>query len=112
MLGYYDNFPEIIHGFARFSFTLSSNEVQRSIAIASHKLNKEKIVLKDMGFSFPAVSEVSFGFGVGENTDFTFLDKTESSKLEKTIERSELVCLDFLCSLKYHLADFQRKTQH
>lgn len=105
MLGRYENFPQNIHGLARFSYRASAKKVQWAVASALYRLSQGKFRLKEIGYSSPAECEVGFEFGVGEEVSFTFLDEGEVKRLELAIGKEVLAFLDFLCALRYHLFD-------
>ena len=105
MLGHYENFPQIIHGIARFTYRAPRGKIQQAIMSTLYRLNKEKCRLKKIVYSSSPSCEVDFEFGVGEDSVFTFLDKSELSILEAEIAKKSLVFLDFLCVLQYHVVD-------
>jgi len=105
LLGHYKNFPRIIHGIARFSYSASRGKVQQAIASAFCQLNREKCRLKEIAYSSSPRCEVDFEFGVGEESIFTFLNKSELSVLETEIAKKALLLLDFLCVIQYHVVD-------
>jgi hypothetical protein len=105
VLGHYENFPRIIHGVARFSYSASRGKVQQTIASAFYQLNREKSELREIAYSTSPSCEVDFELGVGEENIFTFLDKSELGVLETEIAKKVLLFLDFLCVLQYHVVD-------
>ncbi|MFQ6068633.1 MAG: hypothetical protein ACE5KD_03720 [Candidatus Bathyarchaeia archaeon] len=109
MLGRYENFPNIIHGIARFSYRASQKKAQLAIVSAFYQLNRKKCRLKDIAYLFPPTYEVKFEFGIGEDITFTFLDENELNTLETKITKKALMFLDFLCVLQYHIIDKSRK---
>lgn len=105
LLGYYENFPETIHGIARFTYKASQRKIQKAIVSAFHKLNKERRQHEEVAHYPSPNCVVDFELGVGEDNVFTFLDGNELSILEAEINKKTLVFLDFLCILQYHVAD-------
>jgi len=103
LLGRYENFPEAIHGVARFTHRLSVRKLQQAILHALHRLNQE---IHDLDAIAPFSSlkcEVSFEFGVAEDNLFNYLDKEELDSLQRAIVKRALPILDFLCVVRYHV---------
>jgi hypothetical protein len=105
MLGRYENFPEIIHGVARFTYRASTRKAQQAIATAFCQLNQRRCRFEEIAHSSTPNCEVDFELGIGENSDFTFLDDDESNRLKAEVARRTLAFLDFLCILQYHVID-------
>ncbi|MGB9134958.1 MAG: hypothetical protein WCC63_05185 [Candidatus Bathyarchaeia archaeon] len=103
MLGHYENFPDTVHGVTHFTHTTSLKAVQQVIVVALGQLNQKKCSLEEVARSVGPRCEVDFEVGVGEETNFTFLDDSEMERLEREISRKALPLLDFLCVLQYHL---------
>lgn len=103
MLGYYENFPEVIHSIAQFTYGSTTKKLQEAILQTFHKLNQET-------FSSEAVSpipsskfEVSFEFGVAEGDAFNYLDEEELDRFQKIIAKETPSILDFFCVIRYHI---------
>lgn len=105
MLGHYENFPETVHGIARFTHKASAKRVQQSIVATFCRLNRRKCRLEELAHYSTPTCEVDFELGFGEGTEFIFLDKDESVRLEVEIAKRPLLFLDFLCILQYHVVD-------
>jgi len=110
LLGRYENFPEVVHSVARFTYHSTERKLQQAILCALHQLNQEKYDLDAMTpFSTPKC-EVSFEFGVAEGTTFNYLDREELEKLQKDIKKEALLTLDVFCVVRYHtLKEGRRK---
>lgn len=109
MLGHYENFPETIHGIARFTYKASSQVVQQAIVQALYQLGQGKCKLEEITHSSTPNCEVALEFGIGEEVTFTFLDRNEVGRLEAEIAGKQLALLDFLCALQYHVIDESKK---
>jgi hypothetical protein len=109
LLGRYENFPEIIHGVARFTCESPIRRVQQTILAALHNLNHEVFGLSAVTPHLPQKCEVSFELGVAEDFDFNFLDKKELDRFQKSIVEKELSTLDFFCVVRYHVVNNRRK---
>lgn len=103
MLGRYENFPEVIHGVARFTHRLSVRKLQQAILHALHRLNQETCDLDAIAPFSSLKCEVSFEFGVAEGIVFNYLDEEELGRLQRYIVRRALPILDFLCVVRYHV---------
>jgi hypothetical protein len=109
LLGRYKNFPEIIHGVARFTCKSSIDRVQQSILSALHNLNQEICDLIAVTPHLPQKCETSYEFGVAEDVDFNFLDKKELDRLQRSIVEKSLSILDFFCVARYHVVNDKGK---
>lgn len=103
MLGHYENFPETIHGVARFAHRLSARKFQQVILQTFHRLNQEPYPLNVITPFFSLKCDVSFEFGVADGIEFNYLDKEEMDKFQKRIVKRALPLLDFLCVVRYHV---------
>jgi hypothetical protein len=103
MLGRYQNFPEIIHGMARFTFLSSQQELQRAILQTMHRLNHKAYSLKDLTPFRTSECEVSFEFGVAEDMTFNYLDKEELERISKRVETKPLRVIDVFSVIRYHV---------
>jgi len=109
LLGRYENFPEVIHGVARFSCESSAREVQEAILSALHHLNKEVGGLSAITPHLPQKCEVSFEVGVAEDFNFNFLDAEELDRFRRSMIEKELSTLDFFCVVRYHIINDRGK---
>ncbi len=103
LLGRYENFPEVIHGVARFSCQSSPTKVQQEILSTFHKLNEQAFSLRDITTISYSQCEVSFEFGVADGVEFAYLDAEELDKMQRSIAREALQTLDFFCVIRYHI---------
>ena len=103
LLGSYENFPEVIHGVARFTCQSSPKKVQQEIVRTFHKLNEQAFNLKDIATISYSQCEVSFEFGVADGIAFGYLDAEELDKMQKSIDREISQALDFFCVVRYHI---------
>ena len=109
MLGRYENFPEVIHGVARFTFKSPVKKVQQAILRALQQLNQEVCGLNAVTSHSLLDIEVSFEVGVAEDVDFNYLDTEELDRFQKSIAEKELSILDFFCVVRYHVVNDKRK---
>jgi len=109
LLGRYKNFPEVIHGVARFTFESPIKNVQQAILCALQQLNQEVCSLNAVTLHLPADIEVSFEAGVAEDVEFNYLDGEELDRFQKSIVEKELPILDFFCVVRYHVVNARGK---
>jgi hypothetical protein len=105
LLGRYENFPEVIHGVARFSCESSVREVQEAILSTLHRLNKEVGGLSAITPHLPQKCEGSFEVGVAEDFNFNFLDAEELDRFRRSMVEKELSMLDFFLVARYHVVN-------
>jgi hypothetical protein len=103
MIGHYENFPETVHGVARFKYATPLRNVQEMLAATLSQLNQTRCGLEEIARSTGPCCEVDFEVGIGEETTFTLLDGSEVERLGREISRKPLPLMDFLCILQYHL---------
>ena len=109
MLGRYENFPEIIHGVARFICKSSIRKVQQAVLVALYNLNHEVSGLSAVTPHLSQECEVSFELGVAEDFNFNFLDKKELDKFQRSIVEKKLSTIDFFFVVRYHVVDEREK---
>jgi len=109
LLAQYENFPETIHGAARFAYRSSIRKVEQAIFSALHQLNGKTYSINDIT-PFPSSKcEVSFEFGVAEGVTFDYLGDEELERFQKTIGQKALPMLDFFCVIRYHVAKEEKR---
>ena len=109
MLAQYENFPETVHGVARFAYRSSIRKVEQTIFYVLHQLNGKTHSLSEIT-SFPSSKcEVSFEFGVAEGVTFNYLGNEELEKFQKTISQKALPMLDFFCVIRYHVVKEEKR---
>jgi len=109
LLAQYENFPETIHGVARFAYRSSIRKVEQTIFCALHQLNMETHSLNDIT-PFPSSKcEISFEFGVAEGVTFNYLGSEELEKFQKTTGQKALPMLDFFCVVRYHIVREEKR---
>ena len=109
LLGYYENFPDVIHGVARFTCKFSKSKVQHVILRTLHKLNEQVFSLEDIATFSPSQCEVSFEFGIADGIEFSYLDEEELNRLRKGIVKKAPPALDFFCVVRYHIVKNERR---
>ncbi|KPV61449.1 MAG: hypothetical protein AOA65_2266 [Candidatus Bathyarchaeota archaeon BA1] len=109
LLGYYEGFPENVHGVAQFTHRISIRKLQQIILFILHQLNQDTWTLSDITPFSLSKCEVSFEFGVAEGTVFNYLDEEELDKFEKSIAEKALPILDFFCVVRYHTINKEGK---
>jgi len=109
LLGRYENFPQVVHGIARFTFPSSTQQLQNAIVEVAHQLNHEVYSVKDFTKFLTSKCEVSFEFGIAEDMSFNYLDKEELERFKKQIETKPLRIIDIFSVIRYHIANTKGK---
>lgn len=102
MLGRYENFPQVIHGVARFTFPSSTRQMQKAILEVAHQLNHEAHNVREFTPFLTSDFQVSFEFGVAEGMTFNYLDKEELERFQDLIETKPLRVMDLFSVIRYH----------
>lgn len=111
MLGYYENFPEVVHGVAQFSHSLSSSVLQHTILQTLHRLNHEPHKIGEVTPLAPSQCDASFEFGLAEVSTFNYLDRDEVDRALKTVSKKALETLDFFCAIRYHATSKEKRSR-
>ncbi|MFB0567709.1 MAG: hypothetical protein ACETVM_03905 [Candidatus Bathyarchaeia archaeon] len=109
MLGRYENFPQVIHGIARFTFPSSKQQLQKAILEVAHQLNHEVYRVKDFTPFLTSNCRVSFEFGIAEDMTFSYLDKEELERFRKQIETKPLRIIDIFSVIRYRIINTKGK---
>lgn len=109
MLGRYENFPQVIHGTARFTFPTSTQQLQQAILEMAHQLNHEVYSVKDFTPFLTSNCQVSFEFGIAEDVMFNYLDKEELERFQRQIEGKPLRVIDIFSVIRYHTVNAKGK---
>jgi len=106
LLGYYVNFPKLIHRKAIFQTKYTTRTLQKTIIQTLYKLNNYEATFEEIikHLSAPSVTKckVNFDFGIAEELTFTYLNEKETRNLEKMIHKKPLQVLDLLCIIRYY----------
>ncbi|MFB0567701.1 MAG: hypothetical protein ACETVM_03865 [Candidatus Bathyarchaeia archaeon] len=109
MLGRYENFPQVIHGIARFTFPTSTQQLQQAILEVVHQLNHKACSMKDFTPFLTSNCQVSFEFGIAEDMAFNYLDKEELGRFQKQIETKPPRIIDIFLVVRYHTINAKGK---
>jgi len=110
MVGVYNNFPKTVHKIVVFAASTSERRLQRALIEAFHKLNNGTFKLDEVATPSVPQCTVIFEFGIGEESDFTYLDSEEKDRLLKMIEKKLFPLMDFLCVIRYYKTQNGKKT--
>jgi len=102
LLGNYENFPENVHGIGVFQYQEPTMRVQQAILFALHQLNHEIYNVDNVIPYLKQNYKVGFEFGVAEDYDFNFLDKSELERCVRKVIEKEQETLDFFFVVRYH----------
>lgn len=111
LLGYYENFPETIHGIVRFTHNLPYQKVQQVMLSTFHQLNKEIYELNAITrFVSTHNCQTSFEFGVAEGAVFNYLDKEELDRFHRRLAKNPMSTIDVFCVVRYHIVNKKKRT--
>ena len=110
MLGRYDNFPKSVHNISDFLTPSKLKKLQTAIVEALYKLNSQTFALEEVTTPSTPECNVTFEFGVAEDSDFNYLNPEERDKLLKTIQKRPFSILDYFCLVRYCKRKMDKKT--
>ena len=110
MLGHYEHFPNAIHGSSRFITSTSTKVIQETLMKTLFTINDETFKLEDITYPTVPNCTVIFEFGIAEGNGFNYLTAEETNKSLKTLRKTPLRMLDFLCDIRYYRNPEKRKT--
>jgi len=102
MLGLYENFPSTAHAIMKYIRLTSNRSLQQKLTETLHDLNTQTFSLEKVTDASIPECLASFEFGIAEANDFNYLDDEEAHKVLKTVSRTPLQVMDFLCVVRYH----------
>lgn len=109
MLGFYENFPEIIHGIAQFATHLPNKKLQQALTETLLALNDETFSLEDIGDPSIPSCTVNFESGIAEGIDFNYIDREQAERMSKTLSKNPFQTMDFLCIARYYKVTEEKK---
>ena len=110
MLGFYENFPINVHKIVNFTISISSKRLQQELTQALYRLNNETLSLEEITNPSLPQCKVVFEYGIGESTNFDYLDDEETNKVQKVIKKKPFQIMDFFCALRYYEMRNEKKT--
>lgn len=109
MLGLYENFPATVHKAAHFASLASNKRLQQKLAETLQRLSTETLTLESVTDPSIPQGTVSFEFGIGEASNFNYLDSEQAARLSKAISGKPLQIMDFFCAARYHRSQSERE---
>jgi hypothetical protein len=109
-LGTYEHFPINIHKTTIFLTSIPTKKLQQTLIQTVNKMNKEKFSSKDVGIPSLSQCTVILEFGIAETSSFNYLDKEETNKGLKAIQKKPFQFMDFFCALRYYTIRNEKKT--
>jgi hypothetical protein len=110
MLGLYENFPSTAHRIMKYAKLTSNRSLQQKLTQTLHALNAQTFSLEKVTDASIPECLASFEFGIAQANDFNYLDNEENEKVLKTVSRTPLQVMDFLCVVRYHRLRGENKT--
>jgi len=109
MLGLYENFPKNVHRTARFTTQISSKRLQQTLIQMFHKMNGKTLNLEDIADPSVPQCTVILEFGIAEADNFNYLDREETNRVLKAVEKKPLQVMDFYCAIRYYKTQNEKK---
>jgi hypothetical protein len=110
LLGFYQDFPEIPHAKATFTSGAPSKMLQKAIANVAGDLNTQEFALDTIAHATVGNCNIGFELGIAETTTFNYLTSEEINRFLKSLTKRENVLnVDLLCIVKYHLAAGEKR---
>ncbi len=109
MLGVYDGFPENAIDATYFAVKASSKELQQALIKTLFKLNNENLNLETVTYPIMHQCSIGFEFGIADGKIFTYVDADRMNELMKNIKKQPFQIMDFLCAMRYHKTQGERK---
>jgi len=110
MLGFYENFPINVHKIVHFGASVSKKRLQGALTHVLCKLNDETFSLEDVAHPSVPQCTVIFEFGIAEANNFNYLDKEETNRILKSINKKPFKIMDFFCAIRYYKTQNRKKT--
>ena len=110
MLGFYDNFPVIIHRTESFTTSLSSRKLQQRLISAFHEINSRNFSFKEIAYPIVPGCTIIFEAGLAEAENFTFIDEEETKKVLSALRKAPFRTMDFFCAVRYYKGTAENKT--
>ena len=111
MLGFYANFPRDIHKTRTFSALLSHRKLQQALVETLYCLNSENLDLEQVTTPSVPSCKIAVEIGVAEDDGFNYLDTEEKERLLSALRKKPFQVMDFLCVIRYHRVQRERKTR-
>jgi hypothetical protein len=110
MLGTYDNFPNTTHKTAHFTTSTPSKKLQQTLIQAISETNGKSFNLEDLADPSVPQCTATLEFGIADTRDFNYLDKEETNRVLKNIQKNPLEIMDFYCAIRYYKTKNAKKT--
>ena len=104
MLGFYENFPAIIHLNEIFISALSKKVLQQKFIQLFSDLNRKSFSFEEVGNPTVPGGTVLFEFGLADEQSFNYIDREDAEKISAFIERQALQVMDLFCVIRYYKA--------
>ncbi len=109
MLGFYENFPENIHKIATFTTSISSKKLQARLIQVFREINCKTFNFEDIADPSIPHCTIIFELGIAEAKNFNYLDKEETGRALKVVEKKSLQVMDFFCAICYYKTEGEKK---
>ena len=109
MLGRFEHFPATIHGSRIFITTMTAKRMQETVLRTLLIVNSATFKLEEI--THPTIPQVTvvFEFGIADRDCFNYLNQQNVNEALRTIRKTALSTLDFLCDIRYYREDGEKK---
>jgi hypothetical protein len=110
LLGFYENFPDTPHAKATFTSAAPTKTLQKAIAKVAGYLNTQEFVRDSIASATIGNFNIGFELGIAEAATFNYLTSEEVNRFLESLDKKENVLnIDLLCIVKYHLAAREKR---
>ncbi len=109
MLGVFDGFPENVDETAHFEVRVTSKELQLTLMKTLFKLNSENVDLETITYPIMHQCSIGFEFGIADGNVFNYIEVNKMNELMKSIKERPFQITDFLCAIRYHKTQGERR---
>jgi len=104
MEGIYENFPDLHHGIAVFSYKTPPQNLQRALICLFYELNQG-----EEDFEIPLLANhgihLTLDIGIADTLTFNFIDEEEKGRWLSLMEKRIFEILDFILIARYYVSE-------
>jgi len=109
MEGVYENFPDLHHGIALFSYKTSTQNIQRILIRLFYRINQGEEVLEVPELTSHGIQLVS-DIGIADALAFNFIDEEEKNRWLNLMKKKAFETLDFIWIVRYYVSKKGKNT--
>jgi hypothetical protein len=101
-LGFYANFPSLIHWIESFTSTVPNKQLQHMLMQLFCEINRKEFSFEEIANPTIPGGKITFNFGFAEVEGFEYIDWEESKKILDLLTKEQFHTVDFICGIRYH----------